>query len=84
MRIEVPEAEKVIVKIGTVEYDMAVPTLGMSRKLQEDAKDKPNDIGLIMDFVEELGLPKEVVNKLTNKQLQQISNGLMFGDDKKK
>jgi hypothetical protein len=70
----VADADEFTAKIGGKEYKMAYPTHGQTKKLQAKLKDlgdlEPVDV--YADFMVELGLPKDVFEKMSLKNIMAL------------
>ena len=83
MEIDLGEKPVANVKIGASTFKVEVPTLKMSKALQDESKEKGEDVSILMNFICKLGLPKEQVENLSAQQLKILTEGLM-GQGKKK
>ena len=84
MELDLGEKEIANVKLAGKSYQVSLPTIKAAKKFEAMKKEKgDDDLDLYVDFLADLGLPREVSESLTLRQFRVLSEGLM-GDSEKK
>ncbi len=86
MELDLGVIPKASVKVGADAYEMSVPTVRQSLKFNEELLKQETDLGRTEAFIgliAELGMPKDIVEKLSLQQLTQLAEGLMGSPEKK-
>jgi hypothetical protein len=66
------------VKVNGGEYKMTAPTVMQAQSFQEKCKDNEGEeLPIFLNFIVDLGMPKDVAKKLDVVQLRKLSEGLM-------
>ena len=83
MDIDLGEKPVANVKVGSKTYEVKLPTVRDAQWLQDELKkEEGKEVDVMLDFIDRLGLPKDVGETLTPLQLQKLSDGLI-GTQKK-
>ena len=84
MEIDLGDAVKANIKVSGESYKMSLPTALEANEYVEKLKDNEGkEVKIFMSLVKNLGLPEDVVKKLTMLQLTKLGEGLL-GSAKKK
>lgn len=82
--IDLGEKEVANVKLAGKVYKMDLPTVKAAKKFDDLKKQKGEEnLDLYVEFLSDLGLPKDICESLTLRQFKKLSEGLM-GDSEKK
>lgn len=74
------------VKVDGAEYKISAPTVLQTEKYQKELNKVENDgqsVGAFIDFLEQLGMPRNVSQNLDVVQLRKLSEGLLGLVEKK-
>lgn len=84
MDIDLGKKTSLKVKVDDKEYDIFAPTVLQAQKFQENAKKvEDGDLLPFINFLQELGLPKDVTEFLDIHQFKKLSDGLLGMVEKK-
>ena len=85
MQIDLGQKPKADVKVGASVYQMDVPSVRQSQAFKDkmEAGEKGKEFDIFVEFIETLGMPRQVVEELSIEQVTRLTEGLM-GDSGKK